>query len=205
MIEVSLRMKKDDSCPEDLVKSINTCLQQTLSYSHNRLNQMDQLKKLRILTAVIQKNMETVRQFELYCWLTEGGTNFYNICIIYYSKSQKALKGWLYFRLEVKTKITSLQENCIYAIGPQMRSLKDQQVRELQLPSYLTEKLIEYKRKDQQYYHCENQLKIYPHHTHMEKPTRINNQGDMCGDIIDIIWNKLKTFFSIVLNIFTEM
>ena len=39
-----------------------------------------------------------------------------------------------------------------------MRSLKDQQVRELQLPSYLTEKLIEYKRKDQQYYHCENQL-----------------------------------------------
>ena len=69
MIEVSLRMKKDDSCPEDLVKSITTCLEQTLSYSHNRLNQMDQLKKLR--------NMETVRQFELYCWLTEVGTNFY--------------------------------------------------------------------------------------------------------------------------------
>ena len=61
-------------------------------------------------------------------------------------------------RLEVKTKITSFQENCIYAIGPQMRSLKDQQVRELQLPRNLTEKLIEYKRKDQQYYHCENQL-----------------------------------------------
>ena len=150
MIEVSLRMKKDDSCPEDLVKSITTCLEQTLSYSHNRLNQMDQLKKLR--------NMETVRQFELYCWLTEVGTNFYFMCIIYYSKSQEALKGRLYFRLEVKTKITSLQENCIYAIGPQMRSLKDQQVRDLQLPSYLTEKLIEYKRKDQQYYHCENQL-----------------------------------------------
>ena len=152
------RMKKDDSCPEDLVKSINTCLQQTLSYSHNRLNQMDQLKKLRILSAVIQKNMETeVRQFRLYCWLTEVGTNFYFICIIYSSKSQ-ALTGRLYFRLEVRTKITSLLENCVYAIGPQMRSLKDQQVRELQLPRNLTEKLIEYKRKDQQYYHCENQL-----------------------------------------------
>ena len=157
MIEVSLRMKKDDSCPEDLVKSITTCLEQTLSYSHNRLNQMDQLKKLRILSAVIQKNMQTVRQFELNCWLTEVGTNFYFICIKYSSKSH-AVTGRLYFRLEVKTKITSLQENCIYAIGPQMRSLKDQQVRELQLPSYLTEKLIEYKRKDQQYYHCENQL-----------------------------------------------
>ena len=59
MIELSVRIKKDDNCPEALLKSIVDCIEQTLIYSYNhQVSKMNQMNKLRILTATLQKNMD---------------------------------------------------------------------------------------------------------------------------------------------------
>ena len=77
MIQLSLRMKKDESCPDDLLESITNCLEQTLTYSHNhhhQLNKMAQMDKLRVLSAVIQQNLlAELPDYRLYCWVTEVG------------------------------------------------------------------------------------------------------------------------------------
>ena len=159
MIQLSVRMKKDERCPEDLLESIRNCLEQTLAYSHNhhhhQLNKMAQMDKLRFLAAVIQQNLlAELPDYRLYCWVTEVGSNSYFVWIIY-SHVRVALMGRLYFRVQVSNKVTSLKENCIEAVGPRLRRRKEAEIRKLELPSVLTDQLLEYKTKEEQYYHTE--------------------------------------------------
>ena len=162
MIQLSLRMKKDESCPDDLLESIRNCLEQTLAYSHNhhhQLNKMAQMDKLRVLSAVIQQNLlAELPDYRLYCWVTEVGSNSYFVWIIY-SHSRMALSGRLYFRVQVTNKVASLKENCIEAVGPHLRSLQESEIRKLELPSVLLDQLLEYKMKEEQYYHTEAENK----------------------------------------------
>ena len=200
-------MKKDDNCPEELVNSIVKCLTETLYYSnnHHHLQQMNQLRKLRVLSAMIQKNLGTIEShFKLDSWLTEVGCSFYFVCISYYSTSPP-LTGRLHLRLEVKNRVTSLRENCVEAVGPYMRSLKDSEILELELPRELRDQLVEYKKNDRKYYHSESELKFHPHHFEKRKPGSKNNLSTyrpQNGDLMSIIWNKLRSFFSILWNIF---
>ena len=162
MIQLSLRMKKDESCPDDLLESITNCLEQTLTYSHNhhhQLNKMAQMDKLRVLSAVIQQNLlAELPDYRLYCWVTEVGSNSYFVWIIY-SQRRVALSGRLYFRVQVTNKVASLKENCIEAVGPHRRSLQESEIRKLELPSVLLDQLLEYKMKEEQYYHTEAENK----------------------------------------------
>ena len=106
MIQLSLRMKKDESCPDDLLESITNCLEQTLTYSHNhhhQLNKMAQMDKLRVLSAVIQQNLlAELHDYQLYCWVTEVGSNSHFVWIIY-SQHRVALMG-LRVQVTIKTK-----------------------------------------------------------------------------------------------------
>ena len=162
MIQLSLRMKKDESCPDDLLESIRNCLEQTLAYSHNhhhQLNKMAKMDKLRVLAAVIQQNLlAELPDYRLYCWVTEVGSNSYFVWIVY-SHVRVALMGRLYFRVQISNKVTSLKENCIEAVGPRLRRLQEAEIRKLELPSVLTDQLLEYKTKEEQYYHTEAENK----------------------------------------------
>ena len=146
MIQLSLRMKKDESCPDDLLESITNCLEQTLTYSHNhhhQLNKMAQMDKLRVLSAVIQQNLlAELPDYRLYCWVTEVGSNSYFVWIIY-SHSRVALSGRLYFRVEYTNQVTSLKENCIEVVGLRLRSLQETEIRKLGMPGVLVEQLLE--------------------------------------------------------------
>ena len=164
MIQLSLRMKKDESCPDDLLESITNCLEQTLTYSHNhhhQLNKMAQMEKLRVLSDVIQTNlMAEVPDYRLYCWVTEVGSNSYFVWIVY-SQLRAALSGRLYFRVQITNKVSSLKENCIEVVGPRLRSLQESQIRGLDLPRVLMDQLLDYRRKEEQYYHTEAEIKAW--------------------------------------------
>ena len=210
MKEFSVIMKKDDNCPEELVNSVVKCLKETLYYSnnHHHLQQMNQLRKLRVLSAMIQKNLGAIEGFKLESWLTEVGCSFYFVCISYYSSNPPRLHSTplrLHLRLEMKNRVTSLRENCVEAVGPYMRSLTNSEILELELPRGLRDQLVEYKKNDRKYYHSESKLKFYPHHIEKRKPGSKNNlsyHGPQNGDLMSIIWNKLRSFFSILWNIF---
>ena len=162
MIQLSLRMKKDESCPEDLLETITNCLEQTLTYSHNhhhQLNKMAQMEKLRVLSDVIQQNLlAEVPDYRFYCWVTEVGSNSYFVWIIY-TQRRVALTGRLYFRVQVTNKVTSLRENCIEVVGPHLRSLQEEEIRKLGVPGVLMDQLLDYKMKEEQYYHTEAEIK----------------------------------------------
>ena len=166
MIQLSLRMKKDESCPDDLLESITNCLEQTLTYSHNhhhQLNKMAQMEKLRVLSDVIQTNlMAEVPDYRLYCWVTEVGSNSYFVWIVY-SQLRAALSGRLYFRVQVTNKVSSLKENCIEVVGPRLRSLQESQIRGLDLPRVLMDQLLDYFHTVNTYLgFTRSHLKIFP-------------------------------------------
>ena len=162
MIQLSLRTKKDESCPDDLLETINNCLEQTLTYSHNhhhQLNKMAQMEKLRVLSAVIQQNLlAEVPDYRLYCWVTEVGSISYFVWIVY-AHLTVPITGRLYFRVEVTNKVTSLRENCIEVLGPRLRSLQVAEIRRLGMPAVLTDQLLEYKMKEEQYYDTAAEIK----------------------------------------------
>ena len=162
MIQLSLRMKRDESCPDDLLETITSCLEQTVTYSHNhhhQLNKMAQMEKLRVLSDVIQQNlMAEIPDYRLYCWVTEVGSNSYYVWIIY-SQHRAAVTGRLYFRVQYTNQVTSLKENCIEVVGPHLRSLKEMEIRKLGMPGVLVDQLLEYKMKEEQYYHTEAEIK----------------------------------------------
>ena len=153
---------KDNNCPEALLKSIVDCIEQTLLYSYNHLSKMNQMKKLRILQATIQKNMDReVNAGWLECYLTEVGCNTYYVMIGYLSSLIGSLQtGRVYLRLQVKNKMTTLVESCIENIGPHMRDMSQEEIRELNLPNSLVNQLEEYRKKDEQFYHKEVDLKF---------------------------------------------
>ena len=165
MIQVSPRIiKNDDNCPEDLLRSINNCLEQTLAYSHHhQLDKLTQMEKLRVLQKVIRQNLTAVAETfdcDLDCWITEvGGINSYFV-VIHFSQYVDFIRsptGRLSIRLLVTNKVTTLKETCIETVGPNMRRLQESEIRklELELPSELVEQLREYKMKDEQFYHTE--------------------------------------------------
>ena len=162
MIQLSLRTKKDESCPDDLLETITNCLEQTLTYSHNhhhQLNKMTKMDKLRVLSDVIQQNLlAELPDYHLYCWVTEVGRNSYFVWINY-SQLRAELFGRLYFRVEVTNKVASLKENCIEVVGPRLRSLQKSEIRKLEMPVVLLEQLLDYKTKEEQYYHTEAEIK----------------------------------------------
>ena len=84
----------------------------------------------------------------LVSWITEaGGSNSYFLLISCFPSDR------LFIRVLVKNKVTSLKENCIEAVGPHMRRRQESEIRKLELPTVLIDKLVEYKMKDEQYYH----------------------------------------------------
>ena len=205
MIELSVRIKKDDNCPEALLKSIVDCIEQTLIYSYNhQVNKMEQMNKLRILTATLQKNMDReVKDFRVYCWLTEVGFNSYFVWIVY-SNNSEIQTGRLYLRLQVQNKMTSLVESCIEVVGPHMRDMSQEEIRELNLPNGLVNQLEEYRRKDVQFYHEVADLKLYPYNRtwRCQKGEMDEKCQEKENDLMIVIWNKLKTFFSTVWSLF---
>ena len=155
MIQVSLRIiKKGENIPDEILRSVTNCLEHTFAYNHNhQLHKMTQMAKLRLLTDVIQENLMTEigdddRMIGLDSWITEaGGSNSYFLLISCFPY------GRLFVRVLVTKKVTSLKKNCIEAVGPHMRRRQESEIRKLELPSVLIDKLVEYKMKDEQYYH----------------------------------------------------
>ena len=155
MIQVSLRIiKKGENIPDDILRSVTNCLEHTFAYNHNhQLHKMTQMAKLRLLTDVIQENLmaeigDDDRMIGLDSWITEaGGSNSYFLLISCFPY------GRLFVRVLVTKKVTSLKKNCIEAVGPHMRRRQESEIRKLELPSVLIDKLVEYKMKDEQYYH----------------------------------------------------
>ena len=153
MIQVSLRIiKKGANFPDDILRSVTNCLEQTFAYNHShQLHKMTQMAKLRLLTVMIQENLMAEIGDDiggLVSWITEaGGSNSYFLLISCFPY------GRLFIRVLVKNKVTSLKENCIDAVGPHMRRRQESEIRKLELPTVLIDKLVEYKMKDEQYYH----------------------------------------------------
>ena len=155
MIQVSLRIiKKGENIPDDILRSVTNCLEHTFAYNHNhQLHKMTQMAKLRLLTDVIQENLmaeigDDDRMIGLDSWITEaGGSNSYFLLISCFPY------GRLFVRVLVTKKVTSLKKNCFEAVGPHMRRRQESEIRKLELPSVLIDKLVEYKMKDEQYYH----------------------------------------------------
>ena len=155
MIQVSLRIiKKGENIPDEILRSVTNCLEHTFAYNHNhQLHKMTQMAKLRLLTDVIQENLmaeigDDDRMIGLDSWITEaGGSNSYFLLISCFPY------GRLFVRVLVTKKVTSLKKNCIEAVGPHMRRRQESEIRKLELPSVLIDKLVEYKMKDEQYYH----------------------------------------------------
>ena len=79
MIELNMRSKTDENCPDDLLRSVTNCVEQTLrfSYNHHHLHQLNQKDKLRILFNSAKINLQKLPDYLLDFWMTEFGVNRY--------------------------------------------------------------------------------------------------------------------------------
>ena len=79
MIELNMRSKTDENCPEHLLRSVTNCVEETLrfSYNHHHLHDLNQKDKLRILFNSAQINLQKLHGYLLDFWMTEFGCNKY--------------------------------------------------------------------------------------------------------------------------------
>ena len=86
---------------------------------------------------------------------------FQDSLMIYCSENLDYLQRLQPDQLNNINKFPSLKENCIRVVGPQLRSLQESQIRGLDLPRVLMDQLLDYRRKEEQYYHTEAEIKAW--------------------------------------------
>ena len=155
MIELQMRSKMDENCPEDLLRSVSSCVEQTLRfcYNHHRLYQLNQKDKLRLLFKIANSKLQKLKDYVLDFWLTEFGCNNYFMLVDYhYTNTANGYRefGRLYLKVKVSEKVSSLQENSMLTLCRHTRGKEVEEMRKLKLPGMLLEKMIEFKIKDEQ-------------------------------------------------------
>ena len=146
MKQVSLRIiKRKGHCPDDLLRSITKCLEETLTHScnHHQHIKIAQMEKLKILQKMIRQNLQAENpDYQMESFITEVGGSYF-VSVKFYLNHD--INGILFTRLQVTNKVTSLKDDCIETVGPLVSHLEESKMRELELPNVLIDQLLEYK------------------------------------------------------------